>query len=61
MYVDKYTMTMDPVGIGLHRYHIRIPTARIYAAITTSSRDSNIQKLSACPPSSSNLPTYLGK
>ena len=27
--VDKYTMTMGPMGIGLHRYHIRIPTARI--------------------------------
>ena len=59
--VDRYTMTMGPMGIGLHRYHIRIPTARIYAATTTSSRESNIQKLSACPPSSSNLPTCLGK
>ena len=48
--VDKYTMTMDPMGIGLHRYHIRIPTARIFAAITTSSQPLVILTSKNSPP-----------
>ena len=48
--VDKYTMTMDPMGIGLHRYHIRIPTARIFAAITTSSQPLVILTSENSPP-----------